>query len=65
MATFLFVLGECQVQPEYFNLKFLSSAFQRQADLPPAPPFLLPSNLIVLFKGTYLKKKMLCIDRKH
>lgn len=65
MATFLFILGECQVPPEYFNLKSLSSAFQRQSDLPPAPPFLLPSNLIVFLKGTHLNKKMLCIDRKH
>lgn len=63
MATFLFILGECRVQPEYFNLKLLSSAFQKQDDLPPASPFLSPSNLIVLFKGTHLifeQEKLCC-----
>lgn len=48
-------LRDCQVQLEYFKLRFLSSKFQRQGDFPPAWPF--SSSLIVLLKVTSLKKE--------
>lgn len=48
-------LRDCQVQLEYFKLRFLSSKFQRQDDFPPAWPF--SSSLIVLLKVTSLKRE--------
>lgn len=39
MGNFLLIPGECELQLEYFNFRFLSCGFQPQADLTPASPF--------------------------
>jgi len=62
MVTFLLLLGECQVQLEHFNLRFLSCEYQRQADLSPASSFafIFKFDCIVTSKISEKEKHVAC-----